>query len=79
MPRPSPSSTSTPKSSTVPHVFRSSRVPIENLFDYLKSGESMDFFLEDFDGVRREQVIKVLEMSHKLLEASSSILRVNIA
>lgn len=60
-------------------VFHGTRVPIKNLFDYLESGESIAFFLEDFDGVRREQVIKVLEMSQKLIETSSNILHENIA
>lgn len=54
-------------------VFFGTRVPIKNLFDYLETGESIDYFLEDFEGVQREQVIKVLEMSHKLIETSSSI------
>jgi uncharacterized protein (DUF433 family) len=60
-------------------VFFGTRVPIKNLFDYLESGESMDYFLDDFGGVQREQVIKVLEMSQKLIETSSNILNVNFA
>lgn len=55
-------------------VFNGTRVPVKNLFDYLESGESIDYFLDDFDGVTREQVIKVLEMSKKLIETSSNIL-----
>jgi uncharacterized protein (DUF433 family) len=58
-------------------VFFGTRVPIKNLFDYLESGESIDFFLDDFEGVQREQVIKILEMSHKLIETSSNILHEN--
>ena len=54
-------------------VFFGTRVPIKNLFDYLESGESIDYFLDDFESVKREQVIKVLEISHKLIETSSSI------
>lgn len=45
-------------------VFYGTRVPIKNLFDYLESGEIIDFFLDDFEGVQREQVVKVPEMSH---------------
>jgi uncharacterized protein (DUF433 family) len=60
-------------------VFFGTRVPIKNLFDYLESGESIDYFLDDFGGVQREQVIKVLEMSHKLIETSSNILNENFA
>lgn len=58
-------------------VFFGTRVPIKNLFDYLESGETIDFFLDDFSGVYREQVVKLLEMSQKLLETSSNILNEN--
>ena len=42
-------------------VFYGTRVPIKNLFDYLESGDSIEIFLDDFDGVTKSQVIKVLE------------------
>ncbi|MEO6833112.1 MAG: DUF433 domain-containing protein [Chitinophagaceae bacterium] len=60
-------------------VFYGTRVPIKNLFDYLETGDSIETFLEDFDGVSRSQVIRILEMSQKLLEHSSTILNENIA
>jgi uncharacterized protein (DUF433 family) len=60
-------------------VFGGTRVPIKNLFDYLESGESIEAFLSDFEGVKKEQVIKVLEMSQKLIENSSNILNENFA
>ncbi len=60
-------------------VFFGTRVPIKNLFDYLESGESIDYFLDDFEGVQREQVLKVLEMSQRLIETSSNILHENFA
>jgi uncharacterized protein (DUF433 family) len=60
-------------------VFSGTRVPIKNLFDYLETGETIEIFLEDFEGVSRNQVIKVLEMSQKLIETSSNILNGNIA
>lgn len=60
-------------------VFYGTRVPIENLFDYLETGDSIDTFLDDFEGVGREQVIKVLEMSQKLIESSTGILHENLA
>ena len=53
-------------------VFYGTRVPIKNLFDYLETGDSIDTFLEDFEGVQKEQVIKVLEMSQKLIEISTN-------
>ena len=55
-------------------VFYGTRVPIKNLFDYLETGDFIETFLDDFDGVKREQVIKVLEMSQKLIETSTGIL-----
>jgi uncharacterized protein (DUF433 family) len=55
-------------------VFFGTRVPIKNLFDYLESGDSIEVFLEDFDSVRKEQVIKVLEMSQRLIDSSTNIL-----
>ncbi len=60
-------------------VFYGTRVPIKNLFDYLESGESIDYFLDDFEGVKREQVIKLLEMSQRLIENSSNMLNENSA
>lgn len=60
-------------------VFFGTRVPIKNLFDYLETGDSIEIFLEDFEGVGREQVIKVLEMSKKLIESSTHILNENFA
>ena len=60
-------------------VFFGTRVPIKNLFDYLETGESIEDFLEDFEGVSKSQVIKVLEMSQKLIETSTNILNKNFA
>ena len=60
-------------------VFSGTRVPIKNLFDYLETGDTIEIFLDDFEGVSRNQVIKVLEMSQKLIETSSNILNENIA
>jgi uncharacterized protein (DUF433 family) len=60
-------------------VFFGTRVPIKNLFDYLETGETIENFLEDFEGVSRNQVIRILEISQKLIETSSNILNENIA
>lgn len=60
-------------------VFFGTRVPIKNLFDYLGSGDSIEVFLEDFDGVGKDQVVKVLEISQRLIETSTSILHENFA
>ena len=48
--------------------FAGTRVPIQNLIDYLEGGDSIDEFLEDFPSVRRDQVISLLE------EAKESVL-----
>jgi len=42
-------------------VFAGTRVPVENLLDYLEGGETIDDFLEGFPSVTREQVIAMLE------------------
>lgn len=60
-------------------VFNGTRVPIKNLFDYLETGDSIEAFLADFDSVTKEQVVKVLEMSQKLIESSVNILNENTA
>ena len=60
-------------------VFFGTRVPIKNLYDYLETGETIDSFLEDFDNVTKEQVVKVLEISQKLIETSTNILNENFA
>lgn len=47
-------------------VFANTRVPVKNLFDYLKSGESIEEFLEDFPSVSREQVGVLLQLAENL-------------
>ncbi len=48
-------------------VFYNTRVPVKNLFDYLKGGDSLDEFLEDFPSVSKEQAVKVLEFVENVL------------
>jgi uncharacterized protein (DUF433 family) len=48
-------------------VFAGTRVPVENLTDYMEHGESIDGFLDDFPTVSREQVIRFLEEARKKL------------
>ncbi len=60
-------------------VFFGTRVPIKTLFDYLETGDTIEIFLEDFEGVSRYQVLRILEMSQKLIETSSNILNEYIA
>ncbi|MBV9960249.1 MAG: DUF433 domain-containing protein [Acidobacteria bacterium] len=52
-------------------VFSGTRVPIQNLFDCLETGESLDQFLEQFPTVTREQALAVLEESKERLLVSN--------
>jgi uncharacterized protein (DUF433 family) len=51
-------------------VFYGTRVPIQNFFDCLETGESLDQFLEQFPSVTREQALAVLEESKERLLVS---------
>jgi uncharacterized protein (DUF433 family) len=42
-------------------VFVGTRVPLQNLVDYLEGGESIEDFLDAFPSVKREQIIAVIE------------------
>ena len=43
--------------------FVKTRVPIQNLFDYLESGAPLEEFLIGFPPISRDQAIKVLELA----------------
>lgn len=47
-------------------VFRSTRVPVKTLFDYLENGDSLDEFLEVFPTVSRTLAMQVLEESKEI-------------
>lgn len=49
-------------------LFAGTRVPVKALFENLEGGATIDEFLEWFEGVRREQVIAVLEHAQRSLE-----------
>ena len=55
-------------------VFRGTRVPVKNLFDYLETGETIEAFLHSFPTVSREQVMSALELSEQLLTHSNASL-----
>jgi uncharacterized protein (DUF433 family) len=48
-------------------VFRGTRVPFQNLIDYLEGGETLDEFLDDFPTVTREAAIAALDQAKALL------------
>jgi uncharacterized protein (DUF433 family) len=41
-------------------VFRGTRLPVQTLFDYLADGLSLDYFLDSFEGVSRQDAQTVL-------------------
>jgi uncharacterized protein (DUF433 family) len=48
-------------------VFFGTRVPFQNLLDYLEGGDTLDEFLDDFPSVTREAAIAALEQAKALL------------
>jgi uncharacterized protein (DUF433 family) len=49
-------------------VFRGTRLPVQSLFDYLADGLSLDYFLETFPSVTREQAAAVLRYGWQRIE-----------
>jgi len=45
--------------------FTGTRVTVQTLFDWLEEGHSIDYFLEQFPGVRREQVVAILQSAKR--------------
>ena len=50
-------------------VFVGTRVPVQNLIDYLVAGDSLEDFLKSFPSVTRDQAIAALELAREALEA----------
>lgn len=59
-------------------VFTGTRVPVQALFDYIETGETLDEFLENFPSVKKDFAIKVLEMARKTM-TTEKILNENFA
>ncbi|HEY8784340.1 MAG TPA: DUF433 domain-containing protein [Mucilaginibacter sp.] len=47
-------------------VFRGTRVPIKNFFDYLKAGDSLNDFLNEFNYIPRESCYVILKAAEQL-------------
>ena len=47
--------------------FTGTRVPVQNLFDYIEGSSSLEQFLEDFPSVSRETAVAVLEAARERL------------
>ena len=59
-------------------VFTGTRVPVQSLFDYIETGETLDEFLENFPSIKKELAIEVLVMASKTI-TSEKILNENFA
>jgi uncharacterized protein (DUF433 family) len=59
-------------------VFSGTRVPIQALFDYIETGETLEEFLDNFPYVTHEQAIEVLEQA-KLFITTEKVLNENFA
>ena len=59
-------------------VFTGTRVPVEALFDYIETGETLNEFLENFPSVKKEHAIQVLKMAGKTI-TTEKILNENFA
>jgi uncharacterized protein (DUF433 family) len=53
-------------------VFVGTRVPVRSLFDYLEGGESIDEFLHQFQSVKREFAIAVLDAAYETVAARTA-------
>jgi uncharacterized protein (DUF433 family) len=49
-------------------VFRDTRLPVGTLFDYLADGLTLDYFLESFPSISREQATAVLRYGMERIE-----------
>ncbi len=52
--------------------FTGTRVPVQNLFDYLEGASSLEDFLEDFPSVPREKAVAVIEAARERLFADAA-------
>jgi len=44
-------------------VFRDASVPVRLLFEHLERKHSVDLFIDDFEGVSREQIAAVVRLA----------------
>lgn len=59
-------------------VFAGTRVPVQNLFDYLEGGDDLTEFLDDFPSVTKAAAVAVLEMAKRSL-TTEKVLNENFA
>ncbi len=51
--------------------FAGTRVPVRSLFDHLEGGYTVEYFLEEFPSVAREQVMAVLDTAKNRAESEA--------
>ena len=51
--------------------FTGTRVPVQNLFDYIEGSSTLEQFLGDFPSVSREKAVVVLEAAKERLFADA--------
>jgi uncharacterized protein (DUF433 family) len=56
-------------------VFAGTRVPVQNLIDYLEAGDRLDDFLDAFPSVTRERAIAALQIARSALVAGARLSR----
>jgi uncharacterized protein (DUF433 family) len=54
-------------------IFKGIRVPVETIFNYLESGESLELLLSEFPSLSREQALSVLGIASKMVSHSNFI------
>ncbi len=59
-------------------VFKGTRVPIQNLFDYIEGGEDLAEFLDDFPSVSKDAAVDILKMAKHTL-TTEKLLHENFA
>ena len=52
-------------------VFRGTRLPVKNLFDYMAGGYTLDEFLEQFPSANKEQAEMALDAARRAMEAQA--------
>ncbi len=76
MPLPEPLITISPDYLSGTPVFTDTRVPIQNLFDYLEGGDPLAEFLDNFPSVTREHAVAVLQLAHRAMLAELGTARI---
>lgn len=50
-------------------VFNGTRIPVKILFDYVRTGESLEDFLEDYPSISKEHMEKVLRLAGNIVSS----------